>query len=76
MTAFIALFHQRQAKGFNPFTFHGKTNEAAAIFRHEIDGFRCRKFCQDTDITFIFTIFVVNKDEDFTIFSGCDDLFC
>ena len=75
MAGFMTLFHQRQSELFDPPPLKRKTDQATGVFGHEINRFRGGMFSQNADITFVFTVFIIDKDEDLAGFGGVNDLF-
>ena len=71
----MALFHQRESQLFNPPPLKRKTDQSAGVLGHEINSFRGGVFSQNTDITFVFAVFIIDKDEDLAGFGGVNDLF-
>jgi len=48
---------------------------SAAILRHEVNGLRRDLLCSDRQITFVFTVFIVNNDRHLPCAYGRNSIF-
>ncbi len=55
--------HGEQAKVVEALLGHGETDQAAAVFGHEVDGFGGDLLGGHGEIAFIFAVFVVDDDD-------------
>ena len=59
----VAIHHQRQIQGIEPFTLHGQADQAPGLGGHEVDLLgRCKLRGAD-QVAFIFTIFIVHHHD-------------
>ena len=63
--AFVAALHQRQAKCLGPRPRQCQADQAAPVLGHEVDGSRIGPLAYDAQVTFIFPVLVIDKDEQF-----------
>ena len=57
------------------FAREGEANEAAAITGHEVNGFSRDVIGSNEQIAFVFTVFVIDHDDNATRAQVCDDVF-
>ena len=51
----------------------GEADEAASVFRHEVDGFGGDVFGGDDQVAFVFAVFVIHEDDHFAGADVVDD---
>ena len=61
-TALIVAHHGRQAKLIDPLSRQRQANQTTALHGHKVDDLRGCKFSRNNEITFIFPIFIINKN--------------
>ena len=74
--AFCVLFHhQRKTQLFTSFVGEWRTNHARGVANNEGKLlWRC-KLCGHNEVAFVFAVFVVHDDNDFSAANGGDDVF-
>jgi hypothetical protein len=70
----VLLRHKLQAEPLNLLVLHGEADQPAAVFRHEIDGFRRRHLGRDHQVALVLPILVVDQDEHAPVARFVDDL--
>ena len=63
MTAFIAAFHQGQAKRLRTRPRQRQANQAAPVLGHEVDCRRIGPVADDTEVPLVLAVFVIDENE-------------
>ena len=58
----VVVHHQREVKGIDFFSGHGKADKSSTVFCHEINGFGCDRFRSHCKVALIFSIFIINEN--------------
>ena len=66
----VAVHHQGKVQLIEPCPLHGEADQPACLGGHEIDRLRGRKLSRADEITFIFTLFVIDHHHAGTVADG------
>ena len=66
--------HGREIESVGDVLADGCADESASFFGEEVDNFRCDFFGGDDEITFVFTVFIIDDDDGFTTFDVANGL--
>ena len=67
--------HKRQTQCINALGRQGQANQTTAMFSHEIDRIRRGHLSRNYEVTLIFAVFMVDKNEHTTVAGVVDDIF-
>ena len=62
----VGVDHHVQVEFFEAVGGCGQTDQSASMARHKIDGFRCHLFRRHDEIAFVFPVFIIDHNDDFS----------
>ena len=62
-------YHHRNTQLIKSLTDYRQTNQAASVHRHEVNGLRGHLVGGNGQITLIFSVFIIDDDEEFALFN-------
>src|SRR5690554_5053182 len=69
MQSRILVHHKRKAKLIQPFTMNSNTQHTLAMCYHKVYNIRSYIFCCTNKISLIFSLFIINNNDDFSVFN-------